>query len=79
MGQEKTGKEMIEEIRNRRLYMNALLWAVADVVDGYDHNYSRSFELERDDGWLEKLIAELFASTQKQYEPEKKELYYSFL
>ena len=39
MGQEKTGKEMIEEIRNRRLYMNALLWAVADVVDGYDHNY----------------------------------------
>lgn len=79
MGQEKTGKEMIEEIRNRRLYMNDLLWAVADVVDGYDHNYSRSFELERDDGWLEKLIAELFASTQKQYEPEKKELYYSFL
>ena len=42
MGQEKTGKEMIEEIRNRRLYMNDLLWAVADVVDGYDHNYSRS-------------------------------------
>ena len=31
MGQEKTGKEMIEEIRNRRLYMNDMFWAVADV------------------------------------------------
>lgn len=79
MEQEKTGREMMEEIRNRRLYMNDMLRAVADVVDGYDYDYSRPLEIDRDGSWLEGLIEELLASTQKEYEPEKRELYYSFL
>ena len=79
MGQEKTGREMMEEIHNRRLHRNDLLRKVADVVDGYDYDYSCYHVVERNDGWLEKMIAELFASTQKEYEPEKRELYYSFL
>lgn len=79
MGQKKTGREMMEEIRNRRSRRDDLLRSVADVVDGYDYDYSRSHAGEHDDGWLEKMIAELFASTQKEYEPEKKELYHSFL
>lgn len=81
MGQKKTGREMIEVIRNRRSHRNDLLREAADVIDGYDidYDYLQPHEGERDDRWLEGIIAELFASTQKQYEPEKKELYYSFL
>lgn len=79
MGQKKTGREMMEEIRNRRSHRNDLLRAVADMIDGYDYDYLQSLTGENGDRWLEEVIAELFASTQKQYEPEKKELYYSFL
>lgn len=79
MEQKKTGREMVEEIRNRRAHMNDLLLAVADVVNGYDYDYARPHAGDCDDRWLEAMIAELLASTQKQYDPEKKELYYSFL
>lgn len=79
MEQKKTGREMMEEIRNRRSHRNDLLRSVADVIDGYDYDYSRTHADEQDDRWLEEMIAELLAAAQKQYEPEKKELYYCFL
>lgn len=79
MEQKKNGREIIEEIRNRRSHRNDQLRAIADVIDGYDYDYSQSHECEQDDRWLEEMIAEFFAAAKKQYEPEKQELYYCFL
>lgn len=79
MEQEKTGREMMEEIYNRRLHMNDLLRKVADVVDGYDYDYAGLLAIDEGGEGLDEMIEELLASTQKEYEPEKRELYYSFL
>lgn len=75
-------REAKRTLYERQTRMEDLLGQVGDVINGYDKTYENKIINDEgivDDACLEELITQIMSAAHKDYSPEKKELYRSFL